>query len=89
MAKTPLIPTDPARELENLKAELESFRKTNKKLNEAYLRIREKVGAWDTSTAPSPEEIFRLTESKIDHLLQQFSCAQCIKECQDRGHLDK
>lgn len=75
------------RELDLTRAKLDDYKKVNKKLNEAYLRIREKVGAWDTPTAPTAEQIYLLTESKIDHLLKQFACAQCIKECEDRGHL--
>lgn len=56
---------------ESLQKQLEVFKISEKKLSEAYLRIRELVGAWETPTAPTPEQIYSLTESKIIALKEE------------------
>lgn len=43
------------------------------KLSDAYLRIRKLVGAWQTPIAPTPEQIYELTENKIKELIK--ACA--------------
>jgi len=45
------------------------FKCSEKKLSDAYLRIRSLVGAFDTPTAPTQEQIFELTEKKIKGLI--------------------
>lgn len=39
------------------------------KLSEAYLRLRALLEAWKTPTAPTPEQIYEHTESKLKDLL--------------------
>lgn len=45
-------------EVRRLREELSAFRKSEKELSDAYLRIRELVGAWDTK--PEGEDRFEV-----------------------------
>lgn len=40
-------------------------------LSDAYLRLREKLKAFDTPPAPTPAQVYSHTEAKLDHLLTQ------------------
>jgi hypothetical protein len=56
------------RELEILKLreELDTFRKAERSLSEAYVRLRALIpGAFDTPYAPEPEQIWEITENAL------------------------
>lgn len=53
-------------EVRRLREELSAFRKSEKELSDAYLRIRELVGAWDTK--PGGEDRFEVTEAAVRKL---------------------
>lgn len=59
-----------------LLCELDRFQIANKKMSDAYLKIRASVNAWDTSFAPSAEEICLNTESKIRELQLRLQAAK-------------
>lgn len=61
---------EPWRHVEHLEAERDAFKASEKKVSDAYLRIRELVNAFDTPHAPSPEQVYDLTESKVLALKQ-------------------
>lgn len=48
--------------------QIAELRAAEKKTSDAYLRIRELVNAFDTPHAPTPEQIYELTERKIKEL---------------------
>lgn len=52
-----------------LREELSTFRKSEKELSDAYLRIRELVGAWDTK--PGGEDRFEVTEAAVKRLKEE------------------
>jgi hypothetical protein len=58
-------------ERDALLKQLNMFRILEKNLSDAYLRIRELVGSFDTSTAPTPKQVYDLTELKLKTLLAE------------------
>lgn len=54
--------------IESLQKELDKFKRSEKELSDAYLRIRELLGAWDTKWGGSDR--FEVTENKIKSLLK-------------------
>ena len=62
--------------LERKVADLETFKVSEKKLSDAYLRIRTLVNSFDTPFAPTPEQIYELTENKIKDLQDKLYEAQ-------------
>lgn len=60
------------------------WRLAEKNVSDAYLRIREKLGAWNTLHAPTPEQIYELTESKLDALIANVAELQGENEEQAR-----
>lgn len=57
-----------------LREELSAFRKSEKELSDAYLRIRELVGAWDTK--PGGEDRFEVTEAAVKRLRDENELLQ-------------
>lgn len=57
-------------QLKRTQLRLEEERICGKKLNNAYLRVREIVDAFDTPTAPTADQIYELTEQKARALVQ-------------------
>jgi chromosome segregation ATPase len=55
-------------------AEIEAFRKSEKELSDAHLRIRERVEAWDTK--PGGEDRFEVTEKCIDSMKADLTAAR-------------
>jgi hypothetical protein len=45
------------------------LREAEQRLSQAYLRIREKVGSFDTPAAPAAEEVYAHTENKLDSII--------------------
>ena len=44
---------------------------SERKLSDAYIRLREKLSAFDTPAAPTAEQVYEHTEAKLDRLLDQ------------------
>jgi hypothetical protein len=62
-------------EVQRLREELSTFRKSEKELSDAYLRIRELVGAWDTK--PGGEDRFEVTEAAVKRLREENETLLC------------
>lgn len=60
--------------VKRLREELSAFRKSEKELSDAYLRIRELVGAWDTK--PGGEDRFEVTEAAVKRLKEENELLQ-------------
>ena len=54
-----------------LERELDELLKAEHKISDAYIRIRSKLNAFDTPYAPTPEQIYELTERKLDAVLAE------------------
>ena len=54
---------------------------SNKKLHEAYIRIRTILEAWDTPYAPSSEQVYEITEKKASEIA--LKAAEIDKRVQD------
>lgn len=48
---------------------------SERKVSDAYLRIRELVGAWRTPDAPTPEQVYEHTEQCVGRLARQRDLA--------------
>lgn len=55
-------------EVEDLKRQLQIFRDAERSLSQAYLRLRSKLGAFDTPEAPSAAQVWAHTEERLDEL---------------------
>lgn len=66
---------EPYKEIESLQAKLEEMTVSEHKLSATYLQIRALVNAFDTPHAPTPEQIYSLTEDKIRELKEKLACA--------------
>jgi len=55
-------------DVECLKKELDTWKKAENTISDAYLRIRRLVGAYDTK--PGGEDRFEVTENRIRELLK-------------------
>ena len=49
----------------------DEIRAAARKLSDAYLRIREKLDAFDTPRAPTAEQVWEHTEAKLDELISE------------------
>lgn len=67
-----------------LRNELTRFRNSERELSDAYLRIRAKLNAYDTPHAPTFEQIWNHTESKLDQLIDRCERA---KACAEMRHV--
>lgn len=59
--------------VEAMEQQLLEVRLAEKATSDAYLRIRTLLNAFDTGKAPTCEQIYALTESKVTALIQQLS----------------
>lgn len=76
------------RELDLTRIRLEEFRRSEKKLGEAYLRIRAKLNAWQTLESPTTEEIYTHTEAKLINLINSFKRHGSVEAFQYAGVID-
>lgn len=56
--------------------EVSELREAEHKLSDAYIRIRTLLNAFDTPYAPTPEQIYELTERKLKSLTSKLHLAQ-------------
>ena len=57
---------------EKAENDIQAYRKINKKVSDAYVRLRIMIpGALDTPTAPSTEQVFTVTEAALKMLIER------------------
>lgn len=57
--------------IEHIEKQRDEFMASERNLSDAYIRLREKLSAFDTPTAPTAEQVYAHTEAKLDRLLEQ------------------
>ena len=62
---------DAATQIESLQSGNEHWRRAERNLSDAYLRLRIKLDAFRTPDAPTAEEVWAHTEAKLDELIAQ------------------
>lgn len=76
------------RRLNDMAAELKAFKQAEKGLSDAYIRLRQKLNAFETPHAPTPEQIWKHTEDKLDDLkAENERLANILVSLEDLGEL--
>lgn len=74
---SPNMSIEQAATIRRLESELDKFRKAERELSEAYVRLRFLIpGALDTHTAPTPQQIWDITEAALKRLLDDLLQAE-------------